>query len=559
MFAIADAYIEKAAAINPLSATNWGIDAYNDQLGDFSPARYEAEEDLARGTLAELNEVIAAADVDRIGRALMAERLECVLALCESGEIRRTFSVLLSPPSDIRQVFELQPATTPEHAEQIRARLAAVRQALRSWQTTLEQDLARNFVSARRQALGVAAQLETYAEGAFAEVGDRLGAACGVCPESSGLRAAGDDADRACGELAEWLRARYVPGTLEADAVGRDRYMLWSRTFLGADIDLTATYEWGWEDLKQIAARMHEVARKVAPGTQSLVEAASLLDADESRALHGTEALLSRLVGLTEGAIGMLAGRHFEIDPRIVTCEARLAPEGSQASPYYIPPSEDLSRPGTTWYPTLGHDRFPLWRDVSTWYHESVPGHHLQIATSILERERQSRFQRLEGFVSSYGEGWALYAERLMDELGAYSDLGDELGYLASQALRAARVVVDIGMHLGLRAPGDIGALGPLAGAAGRVWDAGMALALLEGVALLPGDTATSEVDRYLGLPAQAISYKVGERTWLACREDARRRLGSAFDLKSWHSYALAIGPMGLGPFREEMARFGQA
>jgi uncharacterized protein (DUF885 family) len=301
---------------------------------------------------------------------------------------------------------------------------------------------------------------------------------------------------------------------------------------------------------------MWEIAADMAPGVDSLTGVASELDADEGRTVHGADVLLGRLRGLTSGAVEMLDGVHFDIDERVRFCDARLAPEGSAAAPYYIAPNEDLSRPGTTWFPTLGHDRFALWRLVSTWYHESVPGHHLQCATSILQRDRQTRFQRLEGFVSGYGEGWALYAERLMEELGAYADPGDEMGYLSAQALRAARIVVDIGMHLALPAPPDIGVLGALGDVAGRTWDAEMAVALLEERAIEPTDMAVSEVDRYLGVPGQAISYKVGERVWLEMREDARRRLGPAFDMKAWHAHALALGPMGLDPFRKQMAAF---
>ena len=111
-------------------------------------------------------------------------------------------------------------------------------------------------------------------------------------------------------------------------------------------------------------------------------------------------------------------------------------------------------------------------------------------------------------------------------------------------------------MHLALPAPDDIGVLGDLGDVAGRTWDAEMAVALLEERAIVPTDMAVSEVDRYLGLPGQAISYKVGERVWLAARQDARRRLGPAFDLKAWHAHALALGPMGLDPFTQEMAAF---
>jgi uncharacterized protein (DUF885 family) len=140
-----------------------------------------------------------------------------------------------------------------------------------------------------------------------------------------------------------------------------------------------------------------------------------------------------------------------------------------------------------------------------------------------------------------------------MEELGFFSDLGDELGFLACQALRAARVVVDIGMHLELRAPSDIGSLGSLGDCRGKVWTAPMAVAVLEEMAIQSHEMSVSEVERYLGWPGQAISYKVGERVWLRSREEAQKRLGGKFSLKKFHAFALALGPMGLDPFEAEL------
>ncbi len=556
LFEFADRYIEDSAALDPIAATGYGVDGHDDRLTDYSLAHWEERAGFLRDRLAGLAAVTPTDDVDRVGKSVMVERLEATLGLVESGEMRRTFSVLWSPASEIRGVFEIQAATGPDDAGRIRARLAAVPAALESWRGTLEEDAAAGRVAAGRQPLGVADQLDAYASGGFAGVAERTAASCGVDAEGSGLERAAADAERACGELAGWLRSAYAPLATDADAVGPDRYGEWARYFTGADLDLAEIHAWGWADLQRINARMWEIAGEVAPGAGTLAGAAALLDADESRAVVGTEALLDRLKGLTAAAVAMLEGVHFDIDERVRFSDARLAPEGSAAAPYYVPPSEDLSRPGTTWFPTLGHDRFPLWREVSTWYHESVPGHHLQCATSLLAADRQSRFHRLEGWNSGYGEGWALYAERLMEELGGFADPGDEMGFLACQALRAARIVVDIGMHLGLPAPADIGSLGSLGDVAGRTWDAPMAVALLEERAIQPRDMAVSEVDRYLGMPGQAISYKVGERVWLEAREDARRRLGAGFDLKDWHAHALALGPMGLDPFRVEMAAF---
>lgn len=549
-------YIDESSTRSPMAATRRGIPDHDHRLDDFSPHQARDEEEFLRATLLELEQIKVADDVDRIGKAVMAERLAASLQLLETGEARRTFSVLRSPASAIRNIFEMQPAETPEHAERVCARLQDIPRALSSWRETLHQDSADGLVAARRQCLGVARQLDTYATGAFAGIGRRVADSCGVGDETSGLSAAGAKADRACGELADWLRTVYAPRADPRDAVGEERYAPWAAFYNGAELDLRELYGWGWQELKRINTRMWEISSHLVPDAERLHDIAQVLDADEQRIVHGTDTLLQRLQALTEGAIGMLEGTHFDIDPRVRVCEARIAPAGSMAAPYYTGPSEDLSRPGITWYPTLGHTTFSMWRNVSTWYHESVPGHHLQVSTALLERDRQTRFQRLDGFVSGYGEGWALYAERLMQELGALDDLGNEMGYLSKQAMRAARVVVDIGMHLSLPAPADLGRLGPHEDAAGVVWDAEMAVALLEERALVAHDRAVSEVDRYLGTPGQAIAYKVGERVWLECREEARRRLGSSFDLKAWHAYGLRLGPMGLDPLVAEMRTF---
>jgi uncharacterized protein (DUF885 family) len=161
-----------------------------------------------------------------------------------------------------------------------------------------------------------------------------------------------------------------------------------------------------------------------------------------------------------------------------------------------------------------------------------------------------TRFQRLIGFTSGHAEGWALYAERLMQELGYLDDPVYELGWLSCQAMRAVRVVVDIGMHLQLRIPADE-RYHP-----GEVWTPELALPFVIERSCFPANFMASEVDRYLGLPGQAISYKVGERVWLESRADLEHRMGDRFDLKAFHRDALNLGGMGLDQLRDELARF---
>jgi uncharacterized protein (DUF885 family) len=550
VFAYANAIVERDAELDPIFATGSGIIDYDEFLPDFSPDATAMHLAATREHCDHLDTLSASDEIDRIALAVMRERLETRRGLLESGESERLFSVLTSPLSEIRQVFELMSHESDEERSVIATRLEKVRPALESWRPTLEELANSDRLASRRHVLGVADQAATYATGTYARFVKRVSP---DLQDDDRLVRAANDADAACGELSAWLRDELAPRANERDFCGLDRYRVWAQNFTGADLDFDELYHWGYADLRRINARMWEIANTLVPGATSLVEVADHLDHDPSRFIDGTDELLRRLISFTQAAIEKLDGVHFDIDPRIRFCDARLAPEGSAAAPYYIPPSEDLSRPGTTWFPTLGATTFSWWSDASTWYHEGVPGHHLQCATSIIEADRQSRFHRLEAWTSGYGEGWALYAERLMDELGFFDDLGEEMGFLAGQALRAARVLVDIGMHLQLPAPDDLGELAGLGDCSGRVWTPEMAVAVLEERAIQSHEMSVSEVERYLGLPAQAISYKVGERVWMRSREEARQRLGDDFSLKRFHAYALALGPMGLDPFEDEM------
>jgi uncharacterized protein (DUF885 family) len=369
------------------------------------------------------------------------------------------------------------------------------------------------------------------------------------------LRAGAAMASTAYADLATWLSEVYAPAALEVDGVGRDRYVRMARLYLGADIDPEETSTWAWGELATINRRMTECASRLYGGV-SPQEAQARLDVDPDHTIADAEQTRLWLQQVTDETTESFNGRYFDIPEAMLACEAVLAPPGSAAAPYYTGPSEDFSRPGRTWLPVIGEDRFRTWWLLSVWHHEAVPGHHLQIAYAKLQSERLSRFQRMN-VVSGHAEGWALYAERLMDELGYYHDPADELGFLSNQALRAVRVVVDIGLHLGLAIPSDAdpSLLDGVEGAVpGAVWDRELAREFLRVRALQTDAFASSEVDRYLGLPGQAICYKVGEREWIAAREDARSAAGDDFDLKAWHMRALSLGSVGLAVLRSELA-----
>jgi uncharacterized protein (DUF885 family) len=538
IFALSDSYVEKSARLSPMASTYLGITDLNDQLDDFSIAGRAVEADLTRATLAELAPLEPIDEIDRVAKSVMQERLTSSLQLHDSFESHISFNVLTSPPADIRQIFEMMPKESAADFENITKRLHAVDKAHLSWVSTIDTLAKKGKTVAQRQIDGIAKQLESYADGGYAAMAKTFD------PDGKypAVHEAAKSAAASSAETAKYLRGTYMALATPHDAVGAERYAVWARYYTGADLDLRATYEWGLQDLAQITERMWKVAAKIKPDAKTLREVADYLDNAPEYKIHGKEAIIKKLLDFTQAAVAQLDGTHFDIDERMKFCDARIAPEGSASAPYYMSPSEDMSRPGTTWLPLLGKDEVSWWHLASTWYHEAVPGHHLQVATSVLERHRLSRFQRFGAWISGYGEGWALYAERFMDDLGAFYEPGIEMGFLSAQALRATRIVIDIGMHLGYTDEN------------GRVWDATSGREALMNKALLDEHHATSETDRYLGWPGQAISYKVGEREWIAARENAKKRLGSEFSLKQVHAHALRIGPMGLDTFAQEIA-----
>ncbi len=550
LYDLADEHVERSAALDPLAATFRGIAGHDAEMTDLSPDGLAARAALDRETLAAARAAPVEDDRDRVARDLLVERLELQGELHDAGEDLRALRILFSPVQQVRQVFDLMPHDGEDDWRTIATRLALVPAGLDGLRRTLGEGMARGVLAARRQALACADQASTWAGGAGGEGGffTRLVAAC---PGDGALRAELDAAavaaGAAYGELARFLREEYAPRAPETDAVGRERYRLWCRLFNGTDLDLEETYAWGWDELHRIEAAMADDAERIAPG-QGLQGAVHLLESDPARAIDGEDALRAWLQELMDRTVAELDGVHFDIPGPVRRVEAMIAPPGGAAAMYYTGPSEDFSRPGRTWYPTLGKTRFPLWGEVSIAYHEGVPGHHLQIGQVRWLAGTLSRYQR-SAVISGHAEGWALYAERLMDELGYLEVPDHHLGMLRAQAMRAARVIVDLGMHLELPIPEDDGF------APGERWTPALGEAFMVERSHFPADFLASEVVRYLGMPGQAISYKVGERAWLAARDEQRRRTGPAFDLKAFHARALDLGPLGLDQLARELVQ----
>lgn len=548
---VADDYVDAFIELDPIAGTYLGVEESSSRLPDFSPAGQEALAELARATLVKLDaaEQLPGADSDaerRCGR-LLRERLMAELAVHEADESLRAVSNLHSPAHSVREVLTVTPTETDENWAAIVERLRAVPAALEGYRASLALGLDRKLYGGPRATTTFVGQLAEWigdnGTGFFQSF---------VAPGPDALRADLDDAARQATEslvaLRDWMRDVYAPAIEgAADTVGRERYARWSRYFNGTDLDLDEAYAYGWSEYHRLLAEMKTEAEKVLPGAGPW-EALAHLDA-HGKHIEGVDEVQAWLQGLMDEAIEALDGTHFELAERVRKVESRIAPPGGAAAPYYTGPSEDFSRPGRTWLPTMGETRFPVYDLVSTWYHEGVPGHHLQIAQWTHVADSLSRYQASIGMVSANAEGWALYAERLMDELGFLPDAERRLGYLDAQMMRACRVIVDIGMHAEMEIPAD-SPFHP-----GERWTPDLAQEFFGNHSGRPADFVESELTRYLSMPGQAIGYKLGERAWLLGRENARKAHGDAFDAKAWHMAALSQGPLGLDDLVDELSK----
>ncbi|OIJ66995.1 DUF885 domain-containing protein [Streptomyces mangrovisoli] len=550
---VADAYVDALIALDPVTGTYLGVKESSGRLPDTSPAGQEARAQLARETLARLDEAERTPGADsaverRCGR-LLRERLTAELAVHEAEEGLRAVGNMATPAHEVRDVFTVTPNQSEEDWAAIAERLRAVPAAFAGYRESLQLGLERKLYAAPRPTETFVGQLTEWAD-----TGEGRGWFEDFASEGpEALRAELDEAARAATasvvELRDWMRDVYVP-TIEGapNTVGRERYARWARYFNGTDLDLDEAYAYGWAEYHRLLGEMRLEAEKILPGAGTPWVALAHLD-EHGRHIEGVEEVREWLQGLMDQAIEELDGTHFELAERVRRVESRIAPPGGAAAPYYTAPSEDFSRPGRTWLPTMGQTRFPVYDLVSTWYHEGVPGHHLQLAQWAHVAADLSRYQATLGGVSANAEGWALYAERLMDELGYLTDAEQRLGYLDAQMMRAARVIVDIGMHLELEIPAD-SPFHP-----GERWTPELAQEFFGAHSSRPADFVESELTRYLTIPGQAIGYKLGERAWLLGREKARERHGDAFDLKAWHMAALSQGSLGLDDLVDELSQ----
>jgi uncharacterized protein (DUF885 family) len=551
--AIADQYVADSCALDPLLATYFGIAGHEHELPDISPEGFGAREHLARKALADMQRVEAPDERRQIAKDAFIERLTVTIDQYEAHTPQSRISVIASELHSIRGAFDLMKTDGDEAWSDLNGRLSQIPHALDGYRRTLTAQADQGNVSAKRQIDAIVGQIRAWTgqQGTTGSFFDDLVAPADV---SNGLRTEltlhAREATAAFAEFGRFLERDLLPRGRDTDGVGRERYAPEIRSFLGADVDIDETYAWGWAELKRIEDEMAVVADKIVPGG-SIGDAVAALDSDPRRVIEGKENFRAWMQELADRTVAEMADVHFDIPEPIRRIECCIAPT-NDGGIYYTGPSEDWSRPGQMWWAVPeGITDFSTWREVTTVYHEGVPGHHLQVAQTAYRSDLLNRWQRTMCWVSGHGEGWALYAERLMDDLGFLDDPGNKLGMLDGQALRAVRVIIDIGMHLELQIPTD----NPFGFHPGETWTPDHGLEFMRQHVRFDDAVIQFELNRYLGWPGQAPSYKVGERIWLQARDEVRQRQGADFNLRDFHRDALNLGSIGLDPLRAALTR----
>ncbi len=541
--ALAERYWEALLALWPTMATLYGDERYDDRLEDPGPEGRAAVRRLHETTLAEVE------TFDREGLSvedritLDSLSIVCRLQIEQDDQgfhELRVVDQIEGPQTLLPQLVQFQRADTPERLERLLVRLRAygsymaanveiLRDGIRSGRTaprivverTIEQ-LERLLAIPIEQAV-IPSLVQVTAEADRDRVRDVV-------------REVVYPADAAFLHVlrTEYLpQARTEPGLWSAPE-GEALYRTQIRAWTTLDLDPVEVHELGLAELEAIRAEQRLIARAAGFG-EDVAAYRTHLTAEPSNRPTSREALLERAREDVERALAA-APRVFGRLPRMPV-EVRPVEEFKEKDApfaYYLPPAADGSRPGIYYANTYDLASRYYSNLAPTTYHEAVPGHHFQIALEI-EHPHLNRFRRLGSRLvgAAFAEGWGLYSERLADELGLYRNDAERFGMLSAQAWRAARLVVDTGLHA-LR------------------WRREVAIAFLREAGLTDTD-ATIETDRYIVWPGQALSYKIGQREIERLRRELAAGEGARFDLRAFHDELLGHGSLPLATLAKEL------
>jgi len=540
---VAEAFWEDAMRAAPVSATIFGDRRYDDLLDDNSPQGHARSQALLAAHLDAARAITpeALSATEQVTRQTLIDVLDGNLRALATGFQEWDVDPMGGPQTLFMDLPEFQSITTPEDGRKMVARWRAMGPYMDQAVANLRENVADGRVAVRQNVERTLDELRGLAAHAPAEwkvAGpaelplEDLSDADRTRFRTELLAAVRDVVVPAFARYQEALERHILPVARSNDEPGLchvpggdDAYRAFIRYHTSLDLDPQAVHQTGLDEIARIDAAFVELGGRLL-GTRDLASTLAALRGDPALRFSTADEVFEtaeRSLERAKAAIPGWFGRLPQAD-----CVVVPVPEHAQAHQtiaYYFQPAMDGSRPGRYYINLYQPETRPRYEAECLAFHESIPGHHLQLAIAQ-ELDGIPTFQRNLGS-TAFIEGWGLYSERLSEEMGLYSGDMDRFGILSYDAWRAGRLVVDTGMH----------ALG---------WTRQQAIDFLHDHSALADNNIANEVDRYISTPAQALAYKIGQLELLRLREDARRRLGDRFDIKAYHDTALGNGAVSL-------------
>ncbi|MBF9336468.1 DUF885 domain-containing protein [Microbacterium lacticum] len=522
-----DMFICQLAAADPYFALDIGLGLELDEprFRDYSPAGEDDFTNWMSGLKVELQLIQSDDAYDEFTRAEILATIERQQVLHDRGLHLKDLNVIDSPLQRIYESLSFMPSRSDVDRERAFALLRRVPEALAGYRASLEEGVRSGRLVGRRQVVAAAKQCKELSNpaGFFRDFATSMRHPDRGMDETAVARA-----EAAYGEFDTFLRTELAPKSADIESCGRDEHALHIDHFVGARVDVDDSYSWALDELSRVSDEMVRAARVIRPGG-TLAEVFATLRADSEQRLSRVEDVREWVSHVAETVAKGLRGREFGEQLRHDTLEVVLAPV-SGTGIYYLPPQaeEDLGK--LVW--SAGEDGLldvAKWRDLTTVVHEGIPGHHVQMVQGTLPGRHRNLWRSKVPGGSGYVEGWALYAESIVEGVGLFSDPAYRLGYLNSQRLRLARVVLDIGIHSRIDHPD------------GGAWSRARAEVFLRENVVMSDALQAYEIDRYFGWPGQASSYKLGERFWWDTRTAFLRARDDASPI-AFHEHVLSLG-----------------
>jgi uncharacterized protein (DUF885 family) len=539
-------YWEYVLKHNPTFATYIGDHRYNDALEDLSEAAIRAENDYFKELLARVEEVDTSSLTaeEKINHHLLQKTLQNHIRFYEFGTHHIPLNHLQGPHIDFPQIIEFHPFKTIRDYEHFYARLTAFSRQIDQVIELLQTGIKKNIRAFRKSIEHVVAQVEMFARHTPEE-----------SPLYQSISRAGDgfsDSEKdeistrvrdaisvsvipAYQRLHEYLKTDYMSQSREQEGIwslpdGTDLYRLYVQYHTTTDLSPEEIHEIGLREVRMIEDKIQEIMGRIGFNgsirgfSAHLKEKKDLYPKTGQEILAAYREILSHMDERIPEYFGRLPKAGYAVK------EIEHYREKTAPAAYYYPPPRDFSRPGYFYANTYKPEERAKYEMEALSYHEAVPGHHLQVAI-MQELEHIPDFRRYGGS-TAFIEGWALYAETLSKEMGFYKDHYAEYGRLSFGLWRAVRLVVDTGLHF-------------------FQWSREKAIQYCQENTGLEDHEIEVEVDRYIAIPGQALSYKIGELKILELREKSQNVFGSLFDIRKFHDRLLEHGALPLDVLEE--------